>query len=111
MSGAFPLQRKSWLRAAWTWLRTPRFHPLELIQPNQGICGIHLLHMGAKEHLLRAALGEIYGAMSRGELRPVVDRTFPLTRDGAIEAHRYLHARRNLGKVVLVSPDAAEGQG
>jgi NADPH:quinone reductase-like Zn-dependent oxidoreductase len=36
-----------------------------------------------------------------GDLRPVVDRTFPLDRDGAVEAHAYLHARRNLGKVVL----------
>ncbi|KPK02805.1 MAG: hypothetical protein AMS20_11610 [Gemmatimonas sp. SG8_28] len=111
MSGAFPLQRKSWPRAAWTWLRTPRFHPLELIQPNQGICGIHLLHMGTKEHLLRTALGEIYGAVSRDELHPIVDRTFPLTRDGAVEAHRYLHERLNLGKVVLVAPDAAGRQG
>ena len=110
MSEAIPTQRGSWLRAAWTWLRTPRFHPLELIQPNQGICGIHLLHMGTKEHVLRRALGEIYAAISRGELRPVVDRTFPLTRDGAIEAHRYVHARRNLGKVVLVAPDTPEEQ-
>lgn len=109
MSDAFPAQRRNWLRAAWTWLRTPRFHPLELIQPNQAICGIHLLHLGTKEHLLRTALGEIYDAVSRGELHPVVDRTFPLTRDGAIAAHRYMHARMNLGKVVLVAPDAPEG--
>lgn len=105
MSEALPAQRARWLRAAWTWLRTPRLHPLELIQPNQGIYGIHLLHMGSKEHRLRRALGEIYDAVSRGELQAVVDRTFPLTRDGAIEAHRYVHARRNLGKVVLVAPD------
>ena len=36
-----------------------------------------------------------------GELRAVVDRTFPLTRAGAVEAHQYIHERRNLGKVVL----------
>ena len=111
MSEAFPLQRRSWARAAWTWLRTPRFHPLELIQPNAGICGVHLLHLGTKEHLLRAALGEIHEAVGRGELRPVVDRTFQLTQGGAIEAHRYLHARQNLGKVVLVAPDLSEGSG
>jgi NADPH:quinone reductase-like Zn-dependent oxidoreductase len=34
-----------------------------------------------------------------------VDRTFPLTREGAVAAHRYLHARKVIGKVVL---EAAE---
>ena len=38
-----------------------------------------------------------------GKLYPVLDRTFALDREGAVEAHRYLHARRNLGKVVLVA--------
>jgi hypothetical protein len=30
-----------------------------------------------------------------------VDRVFPLSRDGAVEAHHHLHARKNLGKVLL----------
>jgi NADPH:quinone reductase-like Zn-dependent oxidoreductase len=34
-------------------------------------------------------------------LSPVLDKVFPLTRTGAVEAHRYLHQRRNIGKVVL----------
>jgi NADPH:quinone reductase-like Zn-dependent oxidoreductase len=40
-----------------------------------------------------------------GELRPVVDREFPLDRAGAIAAHTYIHARRNLGKIVLTRVD------
>ena len=111
LSEAVPLQRRSWLHAAGAWLRTPRLHPLELIPLNAGIHGIQLLHMGAKEHVLQEGLREIYAAMSRGELRPVVDRTFPLTRDGAVAAHRYVHGRQNLGKVALVASDVAEVQG
>lgn len=103
MSGAMPGRRRDWLRAAWAWLRTPRFHPLDLIEPNIGVFGIHLLHLRGKEALLHAALEEIHRGVVAGELRPVLDRTFPLTRDGAVEAHRYLHARRNLGKVVLAA--------
>lgn len=103
LSDAMPKRKRSWLRATRAWLRTPRFHPLSLVEPNIGVFGVHLLHLGAKETLLRPALEEIYRGVIAGELRPVVDRTFPLYRNGAVEAHAYLHARRNLGKVVLAN--------
>lgn len=45
-------------------------------------------------------LGRILELFERGELRTVVDKTFPLAEAPA--AHRYLAERRNLGKVVLV---------
>jgi NADPH:quinone reductase-like Zn-dependent oxidoreductase len=108
LSDALPGGRKSWPAMIRAWLRTGRLHPLDLIEPNAGVAGIHLLHLGSKEPLLRPALAEIYAAVSAGELEPLVDRVFPLDRAGAIEAHRYLHARRAIGKVVLSSdPDAA----
>jgi D-arabinose 1-dehydrogenase-like Zn-dependent alcohol dehydrogenase len=43
-----------------------------------------------------------------GDLKPVIDRTFPLTQVGAVEAHHYLHARKNTGKVVLEATDATD---
>jgi NADPH:quinone reductase-like Zn-dependent oxidoreductase len=101
MSDAVPGVRRNWVRAALAWLRTPRVHPLSLVEPNVGLFGIHLLHLGRKEELLRSALEEIYRGVVAGEWRPVVDRTFPLDRDGAVAAHRWLHERRAIGKVVL----------
>jgi NADPH:quinone reductase-like Zn-dependent oxidoreductase len=62
---------------------------------------VHLLHLPGREQMLRSALEQIHAAVERGELRPVVDRTFPLSRDGAVAAHHHLHARANLGKVLL----------
>ena len=100
-SEAMPGSSRNWLRAARAWLATPRFHPLSLIQPGIGIAGVHLLHLHEQEELLRLHLGRILTSVEAGELRAVVDRSFPLTRDGAVEAHRYIHERRNLGKVVL----------
>jgi NADPH:quinone reductase-like Zn-dependent oxidoreductase len=101
LSEALPSTRRHWWRAARAWLRTPQFHPLSLIEPNLGVFGVHLLHLGSRAHLLRPALEEIYHAIAAGELRPVVDRVFPFTRQGAVDAHHYLHARKNLGKVML----------
>jgi NADPH:quinone reductase-like Zn-dependent oxidoreductase len=108
LSEAAPGIRKNWLKVAVAWLRTPRFHPIDLIQPNLGIAGVHLLHLGHKEYLLQEGWREMLPALAAGELRPVLDRTFSLTADGAAQAHRYLHERRNLGKVVLVDPSGGQ---
>ena len=47
----------------------------------------------------KALLFPILGHVARGDLRPIVDRTFPLA--DAAEAHRYLDRREQFGKVVL----------
>ena len=101
MSTGLPGRTRSWLRAARAYVSTPRIHPLSLVEPNVGVFGIHLLHLGKREEALRPALDEIFRATVAGELKPVLDRAFPLTGEGASAAHRYLHSRQNLGKVVL----------
>jgi len=107
-SEAMPQSKRSWLRAARAWLRMPLIHPLSLVQQNIGISGVHLLHLQTKEvAVLRFALDEIYRRVTDGELHSVVDRVFPLDRAGAAEAHQYIHARENLGKVVLSAADSA----
>ena len=52
-------------------------------------------YMGAKGELLRVAEW-----FFRGRVRPVIDRTFPLSE--AAQAHRYLESSVHFGKVVLV---------
>ncbi len=100
-SSAVPSSRKNLWSAAKAWVQTRPVHPLSLVQPNLGIFGVHLLHLGRKEPVLRVAMPQIFQGVTSGELRPMLDCTFPLTRDGAVEAHRYIHARQNIGKVVL----------
>jgi NADPH:quinone reductase-like Zn-dependent oxidoreductase len=51
-------------------------------------------YMGGKGELL-----QVSQLFVRGSLSPIVDRTFPL--QDAAEAHRYLEASRQFGKVVL----------
>lgn len=101
LSTALPRRKRSWLRALRAFLGTRRFHPASLAEPNVGVFGVHLLHLGRKEELLGPALEEIYGGIIAGEWRPIVDRVFPLDRTGAAEAHSHIHARGNLGKVLL----------
>ena len=101
LSEALPDRKRSWIKAALARFRTPTLHPMSLIGKNQGVFGIHLLYLKEKEERLGPALAQIFQGMADKRWRPVLDRTFPLTREGAVEAHRRLHDRKNLGKVVL----------
>jgi NADPH2:quinone reductase len=104
LSDALPGSKRNWFRIVRAYLRTPRIHPFSLVEANAGILGIHLLHLEQKETVLLSALEEIHRAIAAGELRPILDRTFPLDAAGATAAHTFLHERRNLGKVVLTAP-------
>ena len=91
------------LRALLAWRRTPRFDPLEMIGKNTGVFGFHLAHLYGKHDVVAAAFSEVVRMVETGALKPIVARTFPLSAKGAAEAHRYLHERRNIGKVILVN--------
>jgi NADPH:quinone reductase-like Zn-dependent oxidoreductase len=104
LSEAMPGRKRSWPKAALARLRTGSIHPLSLVIPNQGVFGVHLLYLKEKEEMMGPALEEIFGGVVDGRWKPIMDRTFPLNRDGAVEAHRFLHDRKNLGKVVLEAP-------
>jgi len=106
MSEAMPGKKRSWLKAALARFRTGSIHPLSLVAPNHGVFGVHLLYLKEKEELMAPALQEIFSGVADGRWKPILDRTFPLDQDGAVEAHRYLHERRNLGKVLLEAPPA-----
>jgi NADPH:quinone reductase-like Zn-dependent oxidoreductase len=54
------------------------------------------------EPQLRRATHFINAGMRRGELSPVIDRTFDLT--DVVRAHQHLESNTQFGKVVLVVP-------
>ena len=102
MSQALPGRRRRWFSATRAWLKTERFHPAHLVEPNIGIWGVHLLHLGRKEReVLMPVAAEIFRQVQDGDIRPIIDSVFPLNREGAIGAHTHLHERANIGKVVL----------
>jgi synaptic vesicle membrane protein VAT-1 len=56
-------------------------------------------HLGAPAPLFRRWLDHLIDLCEHGSISPHIDRVFPL--EAANEAHRYLHERRNVGKVLL----------
>lgn len=100
-SSVVPRRSRSLFRAIRFLLTQPRFRPIGLQHRNRGILGLNLLPLWDEDRLLRRAAEELLPGLTR-DLKPHVDRTFPMER--AWEAHIHLHERRNIGKVVLVNP-------
>src|SRR2546425_10383864 len=88
------------LRAMKALAQTPRFHPLSLMNRNKGVFGLNLGHMWGEGEKVTGWTQEIVRGIQEGWIRPHVDRAFPF--DQAADAHRYIEARKNIGKVVLV---------
>lgn len=92
--------RRNVVKAIWRVLRFPRFGPLALMNDNKSVAGVNLGHLWNEQALLAPQVETLLGYAREGKLTPRVDRTFPLAEAAA--AHRYIHERRNIGKVVLV---------
>jgi NADPH:quinone reductase-like Zn-dependent oxidoreductase len=92
-------ERRSPLRALRVLAQMPRFNPLKLMRESKSVIGLNMLTLWDS----RQSLDEFIGPLSRwiedGGIRPVVAESFPLARGP--EAHRFVHERRNVGKVVL----------
>jgi len=88
------------LRALKAIAQTPRFHPLSLMNRNRGVFGLNLGHMWNEGEKVASWTAEILRGVHEGWIQPHVDRAFPF--DQVVEAHRYIEARKNIGKVVLV---------
>jgi NADPH:quinone reductase-like Zn-dependent oxidoreductase len=88
------------LRALKALSQTPRFHPLALMNRNRGVFGLNLGHMWDEGEKVAAWTREIVRGIEEGWIQPHVDCGFAF--DQAAEAHRYIEARKNTGKVVLV---------
>lgn len=101
LSAAAAGERRSRWRAFQAWRRTPSFNPMSLINRNAGVFGLHLGHLWNEGRALAPLMSMLMHEIAAGRLTPVVARTFPLER--ADDAHRFLQARQNIGKVVLTT--------
>jgi NADPH:quinone reductase-like Zn-dependent oxidoreductase len=92
------------LKGKWGLLKvafqTPWFHPFPIINKNKGVFGLNLGHMWHEREKVAEWMRTVIDGVSEGWIRPHVDKSFLF--DEVAEAHRYLEARKNIGKVVLV---------
>jgi len=72
----------------------------QLLRRSRGVLGFWLAHcMAAPDRYLDGPMAEMLDMVQRGELRPVIGGTYPLSE--ARRAHEDLRSRRTTGKLVL----------
>ena len=82
-------------------LSLPWFNPVSLMNDNRAVFGVNLGHLWHENSKIRPWMETLLRGVAEGWVRPHVDKAFPLAQVG--EAQSYIEARKNIGKVVLVS--------
>lgn len=81
-------------------VQTPWFHPFGLLNRNKGVFGLNLGHMWNEADKVAEWVQAIMDGVNDGWIRPYVDKAFAF--DQVRDAHAYIEARKNIGKIVLV---------
>jgi NADPH:quinone reductase-like Zn-dependent oxidoreductase len=77
----------------------PWWTPMRLMQENKGIAGVNMGHLWGEHEMMSEVFAALLRLYERGAIEPHVDRCFPFERAG--EAHAYIEAGLNVGKVLL----------
>lgn len=80
-------------------LRLKKYSPMELMDKNRGVSGTNMGHLWGEVELMAHHLDKVLELNAAGKLVAHVDKVFPLEKAG--EAHEYVQARKNVGKVLL----------
>ena len=82
-------------------LQTPRFHPLKLMAENVSVIGVNLTTLQSRGALLRSEMAEIFRMYGAGQIKPVIGKIVS-ARPTPPRLIRYIHDRKNIGKVILL---------
>jgi NADPH:quinone reductase-like Zn-dependent oxidoreductase len=92
-------QRRSFVRLAWHWLRTPRFDPFALTNENRSVMGFNLSYLFDHTERLERGMELLLGWADEGVLRPPPIEAFALHDAGQAQAR--LESGTTVGKLVL----------
>ena len=91
-------ERRSPMRALRVLAQMPRFNPVKLMRESKSVIGLNMLTLWDARGL-EGYIDPLRAWLDEGAIRPVVAKEFRL--DDGPAAHRYVHERKNVGKVVL----------
>jgi NADPH:quinone reductase-like Zn-dependent oxidoreductase len=77
----------------------PVWTPMKLMHENKGVSGVNMGRLWHEREMLQEAFTTLLALYEDGALKPHVDRSFPF--EQASEAHAYIEAGQNVGKVLL----------
>jgi len=97
-SSAVSGEKRSLMAALKMMRGMPKFDPLRMMNSNKSVFGVH---MGTweDEDVMRAHLVELAKLLQEGKISPIVDKVFRY--EEVAQAQKYIHDRKNRGKVLL----------
>lgn len=97
-SSAVPNEKRSMIAAIKMWGRTPKFNPMDMMSSNKSVFGVHMGRMD-DETIFENHLSDLGKLMQQGKINPIIDSVWRF--EEVAEAQRYIHNRKNKGKVLL----------
>jgi len=91
----------NWLKVFWDYLRTPRFHPLNMTSDNHSVLAFNLSFLFDQNERLQIAMNELIGWVQDEKITPPSITEIPF--DNVADAHRLLESGQSTGKIVLVT--------
>jgi NADPH:quinone reductase-like Zn-dependent oxidoreductase len=79
----------------------PLLTPVQLMNANKTVAGVHIGRLMDRMDLLSQELTEVLALWAAGTIEPRIDGTYPFTK--AADAHRRILSHGNTGKIVLIS--------
>ena len=77
----------------------PLLTPLQLMNANKAVAGVHIGRLVSRMDLLAQELTEVLALWAAGTITPRIDATYPFAK--APEAHRRILSHGNTGKIIL----------
>jgi NADPH:quinone reductase-like Zn-dependent oxidoreductase len=97
-SSAVPKEKRSIIAALRMWINTPKFNPMNMMNSNKAIFGVHMGRM-EDEEIFRKHLKDLTALLEKGEINPIIDSVWRF--EEVSGAQKHMHERKNKGKVLL----------
>ncbi len=91
--------RLDYLKAAFGWMKMPRFNPLSMTKENKGVVAFNLSFLFSRTDLLQAAVNDLTAWVEAETIAAPKVRAFALA--NVAQAHRALESGETTGKLVL----------
>jgi NADPH:quinone reductase-like Zn-dependent oxidoreductase len=92
-------EKRNLFRVVSQFLQLKKYSPMELMDTNRAVSGTNMGHLWNETELMGHHLGKVMELNAAGKLSARVDKVFKLENAG--EAHSYVQARKNVGKVIF----------
>lgn len=94
--------RLNYPKLIWTFLKTPRFNPLDMTDKNKSLVTFNLSYLFDKREMFTEAVLHMVKLIEEGEIKGPETTIFDFDKVG--EAHKALESGKTTGKVVLRCP-------